>query len=69
MDYTPDKNALLKAQWDLIHNPENVQFAWTEEMEEGASTTTYQKGTPVAIISDTTMTEGKVFVYNGTIKK
>ncbi len=36
MDYTPDKNALLKAQWDLIHNPENVQFAWTEEMEEGA---------------------------------
>ncbi len=36
MDYTPDKNALLKAQWDLIHNPENVQFAWTEDMEEGA---------------------------------
>jgi len=36
MDYTPDKNALLKAQWDLIHNPENVQFAWTEEMDEGA---------------------------------
>ena len=36
MDYTPDKSALLKAQWDLIHNPENVQFAWTEDMEEGA---------------------------------
>jgi len=39
MDYTKDKSALLKAQWDLIDNPENVQFAWSEEMEEGAMMT------------------------------
>jgi len=36
MNYTPDKNALLKAQWDLIHDPQRPLFAWTEEMEEGA---------------------------------
>ncbi len=37
--------------------------------EDAAMKVTPKKGTPVAIISDTTMTEGKVFVYNGTDKK
>lgn len=36
MDYTPDKFALLKAQWDLIHNPESTTGLF-DEMEDGAS--------------------------------
>jgi len=36
MDYTQDKYALLKAQWDLIHNPETTTRLF-DEMEDGAS--------------------------------
>ncbi|MGM0375892.1 MAG: hypothetical protein ACQEQ0_03900, partial [Bacteroidota bacterium] len=36
MDYgRPPGTKLWKYQWDLIHDPENVLFAWTEEGEEG----------------------------------
>ncbi|MGM0582970.1 MAG: hypothetical protein ACQETL_20000, partial [Bacteroidota bacterium] len=38
MDYgRPPGTKLWKYQWDLIHDPENVLFAWTEEEEEGES--------------------------------
>ncbi|MFW6020200.1 MAG: hypothetical protein ACOCPM_06425, partial [Bacteroidales bacterium] len=38
MDYgQPQGTKLWKYQWDLIHDPEGVLFAWTEEVEEGAS--------------------------------
>jgi hypothetical protein len=38
MDYgVPEQGTeLWKHQWDLIHNPENVLFAWTQGEEEGA---------------------------------
>ena len=37
MDYgQPQGTGLWKYQWDLIHDPEGVLFAWTEEVEEGA---------------------------------
>ncbi|BDX37768.1 hypothetical protein CYCD_11230 [Tenuifilaceae bacterium CYCD] len=36
MDYTQDKFALLKAQWDLIHNPETTTGLF-DDMEDGAS--------------------------------
>ncbi len=36
MDYTQDKYALLKAQWDLIHNPETTTGLF-DDMEDGAS--------------------------------
>ncbi len=37
MDYgRPQGIGLWKPQWDLIHDPENVLFAWTEGEEEGA---------------------------------
>ncbi len=67
MDYTPDKNALLKAQWDLIHNPENVQFAWTEDMEEGAMKEL--KGTYTIYVGDSIMTEKKVFINTNKTEK
>jgi|GEM_PF-1957729 len=35
MDYSQDKFALLKAQWDLIHNPESTTGLF-DEMEDGA---------------------------------
>ncbi|MFO8000376.1 MAG: hypothetical protein R6U46_03970, partial [Marinilabilia sp.] len=38
MDYgRPPGTKLWKYQWDLIHDPEGVLFAWTEEKEEGES--------------------------------
>ncbi|MGM0582972.1 MAG: hypothetical protein ACQETL_20010, partial [Bacteroidota bacterium] len=38
MDYgRPPGTKLWKYQWDLIHDPENVLFSWTEEGEEGAA--------------------------------
>jgi hypothetical protein len=38
MDYdSPKGSELWKGQWDLIHNPENVLFAWAQGEEEGAS--------------------------------
>jgi hypothetical protein len=38
MDYgRPQGIGLWKPQWDLIHDPENVLFAWTEDEEEGAA--------------------------------
>ncbi len=36
MDYAKG-NGLFKYQWDLIHDPQRPLFAWTEDMEEGAS--------------------------------
>jgi len=68
MDYNGG-TALYKYQWDYIHDPQTMLFAWAEEEEEGAMGVNPKKGTPVAIISDTTMTEGKVFIYNGTDNK
>jgi predicted chitinase len=57
-----------KYQWDAIHNPGWHLFGnLFQSADEGAMKVT--KATPVAIISDTTMTEGKVFVYKGTDNK
>jgi|UPI0005C697E8 hypothetical protein len=37
MDYgKPQGTGLWKYQWDLIHDPERVLFAWTEDEDEGA---------------------------------
>ncbi len=36
MDYSPEGLILKKYQWDLIHDPESVLFAWLEDEEEGA---------------------------------
>ncbi|MFW5752335.1 MAG: hypothetical protein ACOCW8_03250, partial [bacterium] len=37
MDYgQPQGTGLWKYQWDLIHDPENVLFAWAQEEDEGA---------------------------------
>lgn len=37
MDYADiSATRLDKYQWDLLHNPENVLFAWTQDEEEGA---------------------------------
>ena len=37
MDYgEPQGTKLWKYQWDLIHNPESILFAWTQGEEEGA---------------------------------
>jgi hypothetical protein len=37
MDYgSPQGTELWKPDWDAIHDPEKVLFAWTEEEEEGA---------------------------------
>jgi len=36
MDYSgQDATALYKYQWDLIHNPQRVWFAWLKDEEEG----------------------------------
>jgi hypothetical protein len=36
MDYAaPTATQLNKYQWDLIHDPENILFAWLEDEEEG----------------------------------
>ena len=36
MDYSgQEATALYKYQWDLIHNPQRVWFAWLEDEEEG----------------------------------
>jgi len=40
MDYSQDKFALLKAQWDLIHNPESTTGLF-DEMEDGAMIDSY----------------------------
>ncbi|MEJ5266148.1 MAG: hypothetical protein WHT29_12610, partial [Bacteroidales bacterium] len=38
MDYSgQEATALYKYQWDLIHNPQRVWFAWLEDEEEGAT--------------------------------
>ena len=37
MDYAGGTD-LWKYQWDLIHNPESILFAWTQDEEEGAYT-------------------------------
>jgi hypothetical protein len=40
MDYAaPTATQLNKYQWDLIHDPENMLFAWLEDEEEGESST------------------------------
>jgi predicted chitinase len=57
-----------KYQWDFIHNPQQLILSGLLAEEEGEAKVT-KKGKPIAIITDTTMTEGKVFVYNGTDKK
>jgi len=37
MDYSgQEATALYKYQWDLIHNPQRVWFAWLKDEEEGA---------------------------------
>ncbi|MEJ5266167.1 MAG: hypothetical protein WHT29_12710, partial [Bacteroidales bacterium] len=37
MDYSGQEGtALYKYQWDLIHNPQRVWFAWLKDEEEGA---------------------------------
>jgi hypothetical protein len=71
MDYsdgttTITQNNLYKHQWDLVHDPDFV--GWFEGDDEEAQAKTLQ-GKSIAILSDTTMTEGKVFIYNGISKK
>jgi hypothetical protein len=57
MDYSSsDANGLNKYQWDLIHDPESVMFAWLEDEEEGEvkANTFYwtPAGTPILIPKD-----------------
>jgi len=66
----PSSTRLYKYQWDEIHNPSwSLLTNFFQNEDNAAVKITPKKGTPVAIILDTVMTEGKVFVYNGTNKK
>ena len=66
MDYV-DSSKLFHYQWEEMREW-HLGINWFEDAGEGENKGT-KKGTPVAIISDTTMIEGKVFVYNGTSKQ
>jgi len=37
MDYNNDSTELFKYQWDYVHDPESVTFAWTQDEAEGAN--------------------------------
>jgi len=52
MDYSSNTTAtaLYKYQWDYIHNPQTMLFAWAEEEEEGASSVAPGELTPESFI-------------------
>ncbi|MGC8824441.1 MAG: hypothetical protein ACP5PZ_07575, partial [Bacteroidales bacterium] len=68
MDYaTPTATTLHKYQWDLIHHPQRVWFAWLEEEEEGELSSEF-KGTPVVFLGDTAIRKERLLLYNDTSK-
>jgi predicted chitinase len=70
MDYAGGTH-LFKYQWDEIHEP----VCYTETCfgtgttAGDAAVSAAQQGTPVVLIADSIMDEGKVFVYNDTSTK
>ena len=58
-DYTAIE--LKKYQWDYIHNPQTILFAWAEEEEEGAMKKL--KGTYTIWVGDSVVKDKKVLVY------
>ncbi|MEM4326156.1 MAG: hypothetical protein QXU40_02550 [Candidatus Pacearchaeota archaeon] len=72
MDYVPASRArdaveLKKYQWDYIHDPEIILFAWLEKEEEGAMLSEI-KGTPVVFFGDTAIKKERLFIYSDTSK-
>jgi predicted chitinase len=59
MDYNGG-TALYKYQWDYIHDPQTMLFAWAEEEEEGAMKKL--KGTYTIWVGESIMTEKKIFI-------
>ncbi|WP_173076359.1 glycoside hydrolase family 19 protein [Tenuifilum thalassicum] len=58
--------ALIKIQWDLIHNPISTTGLF-DGMEEGALSSEF-KGTPVVFLGDTAIRKERLFIYNDTSK-
>ncbi|HOK99875.1 MAG TPA: hypothetical protein PLD12_12130, partial [Bacteroidales bacterium] len=68
MDYSgQEATALYKYQWDLIHNPQRVWFAWLKDEEEGELLSEIQ-GTPVVFLGDSAIRKERIYVYNDTSK-
>ncbi|MEM4326152.1 MAG: hypothetical protein QXU40_02530 [Candidatus Pacearchaeota archaeon] len=65
MGYVPASRArdaleLKKYQWDYIHDPEIILFAWLEEEEEGALKKL--KGTYTIWVGDSIVRDKKVLI-------
>jgi len=62
MDYSGTQaTKLYKYQWDYIHDPQTMLFAWAEEEEEGAMKKL--KGTYTIWVGDSVVKDRKVLVY------
>ena len=62
MDYSGTQaTKLYKYQWDYIHNPQTILFAWAEEEEEGEMKKL--KGTYTIWVGDSVVKDRKVLVY------
>ncbi|QKG79684.1 glycoside hydrolase family 19 protein [Tenuifilum thalassicum] len=58
--------ALIKIQWELIHNPQSTTGLF-DGMEEGALSSEF-KGTPVVFLGDTAIRKERLFIYSDTSK-
>jgi predicted chitinase len=65
MDYNSGSE-LWKHQWNLIHDPQSILFAWAQSEEEGESKKL--KGTFKTWVEDTLMTENKILINKSTDK-